>query len=119
VINADPKSMAQLVSNIFENSYRYSDSGGTITLSLMTSQDNVQIIFEDSAPSVPDDALDKLFDRLYRADKSRSRASGGSGLGLSICQNIVKAHAGKITAQQSDLGGLKITILLPFKEIST
>ncbi|MEH6451714.1 MAG: ATP-binding protein [Psychromonas sp.] len=117
LINADIKSMTQLVNNIFENSYRYTDPEGAINLSIIQKHEEVKIIFEDTAPSVPDDALDKLFERLYRADKSRSRASGGSGLGLSICQNIVHAHDGVIQAEHSDLGGLKITISLPRKDV--
>jgi two-component system sensor histidine kinase BaeS len=117
LLNADLKSMTQLISNIFENSYRYTDPDGKIVLSLLQMQDEVLLIFEDSSPDVPDEALGKLFDRLYRVDKSRSRASGGSGLGLSICQNIVDAHGGQIKAEHSNIGGVKITISLPIKEV--
>ncbi len=54
-----------------------------------------------------------LFERLYRVETSRNRAKGGSGLGLTICQNIVHAHEGTIVADHSPLGGLKLTITLP------
>jgi len=115
-LNADAKSLAQLIGNLFENSYRYTDQDGEIHINLQQSHDSIVLTIEDSAPAVPDESLPKLFDRLYRVDKSRSRANGGSGLGLSICQNIVKMHHGHISAQHSALGGLKITVSLPIKD---
>ncbi|WP_372881254.1 ATP-binding protein [Psychromonas sp.] len=116
VLQADRKSLSQLISNLFENSYRYTDPDGQLNVSLLKKQNSVELIIEDSAPAVPDDALPRLFERLFRVNKSRSRASGGSGLGLSICQNIVKAHGGDIHASHSPLGGLQIKISLPLKD---
>ena len=116
LLKADAKSLAQLIGNLFENSYRYTDQNGQIQINLQQTNDHILLTIEDSAPAVPEDALPKLFDRLYRVDKSRSRANGGSGLGLSICENIVKMHNGKISAQHSELGGLKIAISLPIKD---
>lgn len=89
-----------------------------MNVSLYPANNAVELIIEDSHPSVPAEALPKLFDRLYRVDKSRSRANGGSGLGLSICQNIANAHRGTIKATHSDLGGLKIRVLLPITELA-
>jgi two-component system sensor histidine kinase BaeS len=68
---------------------------------------------EDSGPGVSDDQLARLFDRFYRVEGSRSRTTGGSGLGLSICRNIVEAHGGSIEAGHSPLGGLSIRVELP------
>ena len=116
LLHADAKSLAQLISNLFENSYRYTNPVGQIYINLQQTDDKVELTIEDSAPGVPDEALPKLFDRLYRVDKSRSRANGGSGLGLSICENIVNMHNGDISAQHSPLGGLKIVISLPTKD---
>ncbi|GIC78756.1 ATP-binding protein [Moritella sp. F3] len=116
LLHADAKSIAQLIGNLFENSYRYTNPNGQIHINLQQTPDTIVLTIEDSAPAVPDGALPKLFDRLYRVDKSRSRANGGSGLGLSICENIVKMHHGDISAQHSKLGGLKITISLPIKD---
>jgi two-component system sensor histidine kinase BaeS len=62
---------------------------------------------------VPEEALPRLFDRLYRVDTSRNRDSGGSGLGLSICRHIIENHGGRIWAQRSPQGGLAIEIQLP------
>ncbi|MGB5832494.1 MAG: ATP-binding protein, partial [Thiohalocapsa sp.] len=63
----------------------------------------------------PEDALPRLFERLYRVEDSRSRATGGAGLGLAIASNIVEAHGGAIAAEASPLGGLRIRIRLPAK----
>lgn len=116
LLNADAKSLAQLIGNLFENSYRYTNANGCIQINLQQADNAILLTIEDSAPAVPDESLPKLFDRLYRVDKSRSRANGGSGLGLSICQNIVNMHHGQISAQHSALGGLKIAISLPIKD---
>jgi two-component system sensor histidine kinase BaeS len=62
---------------------------------------------------VPEQYLPRLFDRLFRVDASRSRESGGAGLGLAICQRIVESHHGTITALPSSLGGLNVRIELP------
>ncbi|PKH02775.1 two-component sensor histidine kinase [Psychromonas sp. MB-3u-54] len=117
LLQADPNALSQLILNLFENCYRYTDPDGKLKLTLSQSLNRVELIIEDSAPGVPDDALPKLFERLFRVDKSRSRANGGSGLGLSICQNIVKAQGGEIYADHSPLGGLKIKITFPAKDI--
>ncbi|MDX2319528.1 MAG: ATP-binding protein [Moritella sp.] len=116
LLHADAKSIAQLIGNLFENSYRYTNPNGQININLQQTLNAILLTIEDSGPGVPDDALPKLFDRLYRVDKSRSRANGGSGLGLSICKNIVKMHNGSISAQHSELGGLKIAISFPIKD---
>ena len=112
-IKGDKKSLMQLFSNLLENSLRYTDGPGLLNVKLKQNRKQLQICIEDSAPGVPDHALPKLFERLYRVDESRSRLSGGAGLGLSICQTIIKAHQGEMFASHSALGGLAITINLP------
>jgi two-component system sensor histidine kinase BaeS len=67
----------------------------------------------DSKPGVDDRDLPRLFDRLFRVDASRNRATGGSGLGLAICSAIVEAHGGAIGAHHSELGGVEISVQLP------
>jgi len=115
-IFADGERLRQLFSNLFDNSLKYTDAGGELVVRLRCGGSHAAIDFEDSSPGVPPDDMDKLFDRLYRVDNSRSRSSGGAGLGLSICRNIVLAHEGTITAQPSSLGGLLIRIVIPFEE---
>jgi two-component system sensor histidine kinase BaeS len=111
-ISGDENTLEQLWGNILENSLRYTDAPGIIRWSTEAKGQHIVIRCEDSSPSVDDIHLPKLFDRLYRVDKSRSRLFGGSGLGLSICKNIVTMHNGEILAKRSDLGGLMIEITL-------
>jgi len=73
----------------------------------------VILTWEDSAPGVAVQDLPRLTERLFRVESSRSRASGGSGLGLSIVQAIVQAHGGRMSASASALGGLAWTIEFP------
>jgi len=82
-------------------------------VTLQKSDSLVVVDFKDSAPDVPPSELERLFERLYRVESSRNRSTGGAGLGLAICRNIVEAHGGNITAQPSPLGGLWIRTELP------
>jgi two-component system sensor histidine kinase BaeS len=110
VIMGDPDSLRQLFANLLENAIRYTDSPGVLRINQYCSLGKLTLVFEDSPPEVPSEALDRVFDRLFRVDKSRSRALGGSGLGLSICKEIVVGHGGAIRASHSSLGGLLISI---------
>ncbi|MDX2486287.1 MAG: ATP-binding protein, partial [Gammaproteobacteria bacterium] len=100
--------------NLLENSLRYTDAGGEIKVYCEVGA-TLAIHIEDSAPGVPAELIPHIFDRLFRVNRSRSREHGGSGLGLSIVQSIAKAHGGKLTAEPSVLGGLKISLQLPIK----
>jgi len=115
-IQGDTQRLLQLFTNLLENSLRYTDSGGTLKIRLDRHQHQAVLTFADTAPGVTADDCSRLFDRLYRADKSRSRANGGSGLGLAICKSIVAAHGGEIMASEAETGGLKITLHLPLAE---
>ena len=109
-IKGDEKTLEQLFVNLLENSLRYTDAPGRILVSIIEEPKQVLIRVEDSSPGVGEEHLPNLFKRLYRVDKSRSRQHGGSGLGLSICRNIVMMHGGHISAKASALGGLAIEI---------
>ena len=112
-ITADADRLQQLFSNLVENTLRYADAPGLLKIGQECSANRLILSFEDSGPGVPPDTLDRLFDRLYRVDRSRSRAQGGSGLGLSICKSIVNALGGEIRASNGNLGGLRIEVELP------
>jgi two-component system sensor histidine kinase BaeS len=113
---ADPERLHQLFNNLLDNSLKYTEAGGRLDIRLEAGQGVATIHFMDSAPGVPEAEIGRLFDRLYRVESSRSRATGGAGLGLAICRNIVEAHEGTITAKPSPLGGLWITVVLPVTE---
>ncbi len=113
IIFADAERMHQLFANLIDNSLKYTNTGGELVMRLTCRNNQAVIDFEDTAPGVPEEELDRLFDRLYRVEASRNRASGGAGLGLAICKNIVEAHAGTISAHPSPLGGVLIRITIP------
>lgn len=115
-VEGDDKRLRQLLCNLLENSYRYTDVEGVVEVGVAVDAAQVAITVQDSHPGVPDESLPRLFDRLYRVDRSRNRALGGSGLGLSICKNIVEGHGGVIEAQHAPLGGLLVRIVLPLAE---
>jgi two-component system sensor histidine kinase BaeS len=79
----------------------------------------VSIEINDTAPGVSENDLKHLFDPLFRADTSRSKMTGGSGLGLSICQKITNSHHGLLTASQSELGGIYMHLELPIEGDAT
>lgn len=112
-IAADPMRLHQLFNNLLENSLRYTESGGRLCIACRAEYEGAVIDWQDTAPGVPDELLPRLFERFYRVDPSRNRASGGAGLGLAIAKSIVEAHAGTILARQSPLGGLWIRVTLP------
>jgi two-component system sensor histidine kinase BaeS len=115
LIQGDSQRLQQLFKNLLENSLRYTDKPGQLHISTQLKAGWVDILFEDSSPGVPEDALPRLFERLYRVESSRNRATGGAGIGLSICRNIVEAHGGSISAAHSALGGLEIRVHLPLQ----
>ena len=112
-ILGDADRLTQLFSNLLENTLRYADSPGALRVWHNRSANRITLYFEDTGPGVPPASLAHLFDRLYRVDKSRSRALGGSGLGLSICKSIVDTLGGQITAVNAPAGGLRLEIVLP------
>ncbi len=109
----DARRLRQLFVNLFENSCRYTDRGGAVRLSARRDGEHARVDLHDSAPGVAPEQLPRLFERFFRAEASRSRASGGAGLGLSICQRIVEAHEGRIEARPSPMGGLWLQLQLP------
>ncbi|MDO9264458.1 MAG: ATP-binding protein, partial [Desulfosalsimonadaceae bacterium] len=113
LISGDERRLRQLFSNILENSIRYTDSPGTLTIRQTCSDKELSIFIEDSGPGVPPQALARIFDRLFRVDFARSRSGEGSGLGLSICKMIAEAHQGSIRAEAGEAGGLKLIVSFP------
>ncbi len=123
-IQGDDGRLSQVFSNLLDNSLKYTEPGGVLQVSATIAKDEstkawVLSIFLDDSPPQPLPAdLDRLFDRFYRAESSRARATGGSGLGLSICRAIVSAHGGTIHASASPLGGLRVTVAFTLKNQS-
>jgi two-component system sensor histidine kinase BaeS len=123
VVIGDVAGLRQVFANLLENTLRYTDPGGRLVVSCRTGARDtgdhaVTLTFDDTAPGVPAEALPRLFERFFRVETSRSRAGGGSGIGLALCQSLVAAHGGAISAEASPLGGLRVTVRLPCIEAS-
>jgi two-component system sensor histidine kinase BaeS len=112
-VAADSQRIDQLLLNLLENSLAYTDAPGRVAIALSRNQGTAVVTIDDTAPGVNDSDCEKLFDPLYRQEGSRSRRTGGAGLGLAVCRNIVTAHGGSITASPSLLGGVCIRIEFP------
>jgi two-component system sensor histidine kinase BaeS len=112
-VTGDPTRLLQVLENLLENAIRYTDEGGRVELAILRVGARVVLHLDDTAPSVPEADLPRLFDRFFRVEPSRSRAHGGSGLGLSIARELVLAQGGTIAATPSPLGGLRVTLDLP------
>ena len=110
---ADPDRLKQLFSNLLENTLRYADAPGVLRIGHTATAERFELYFEDSGPGVPEESLARLFDRLYRVDRARSRDKGGSGLGLAICKGIVESFGGTIEASNGDSGGLRVAVSFP------
>ncbi len=113
VVEADEQRLQQLMENLLQNSLAYTRAPGRVRVSLGREGDRLLLRWADSAPGVSDEALPRLFDRLYRADASRSRALGGSGLGLSICARIAEAHGASLRAEHATEGGIAVLLSWP------
>ena len=110
----DEKAIRQLVSILLDNAVKYAPEDGVIRLRLARQGKFAALsVWNTTATPIPRESLDKLFDRFYRTDPSRSSETGGHGIGLSIAKAVVGAHRGKISAETDDGQSLRITALLP------
>jgi len=109
----DESRLTQVFSNLLQNTLRYSEAPATLSLQLRARGTEALLVWEDSAPGVPEADLPRLTQRLFRVDASRARASGGSGLGLAIVEAIIDGHGGRMTPSPSAQGGLRWDIVLP------
>jgi two-component system, OmpR family, sensor histidine kinase BaeS len=116
---ADPDRIAQVVHNLLTNSIRYSSEGGRILVKLeMKDRDLLQVSVSDNGSGILPEDLPRIFDRFYRADRSRTKATGGAGLGLAIAREIVNAHGGHIWAESQPTRGSTFLFTLPVSSSS-
>lgn len=115
MLNADPELLQQAITNLLNNAFKYTQSGGTVQLQIFTQSHRVIIQVEDNGIGIPAADLPHIFERFYRVDAVRSRQTGGFGLGLSIAQQIVEAHKGRITAKSNFGRGSTFQIELPLR----
>jgi len=112
-VNIDRQRISQVLRNLLENAVAHTDKGDAITVTVTQRADWVEVSVADTGEGIPAEDLPNIFERFYRVDKSRTRATGGSGLGLTIAKRLVEAHGGKIEVQ-SELGkGSRFSFTVP------
>ncbi|WP_113701948.1 HAMP domain-containing sensor histidine kinase [Nonomuraea lactucae] len=110
---ADPVRLRQAMGNLMSNAVRHSPPGGEVTLAAHRAGDEIEVQVADTGSGIEPEDLPRVFDRFWRAEKSRNRRSGGSGLGLSIVRQLVEAHGGQITATSVPGTRTVFTLRLP------
>ena len=110
--HGDESSIHQLVSTLVDNAMKYSNENGEIKISLSSVKRGIKLEVYNTVDKMDKGKLDKLFDRFYRADSSRSRETGGYGIGLSIAKSIVETHHGKISVKSEDGKSICFTVII-------
>ncbi|QKW39693.1 HAMP domain-containing protein [Actinomadura sp. NAK00032] len=113
LVTADPDRLRQVVGNLMSNALRATGAGGSVTLALASRDGSAVVEVRDTGTGIAAADLPRLFDRFWRADASRGRATGGSGLGLSIARQIITDHGGTIEVRSEVGAGTTFTIALP------
>jgi signal transduction histidine kinase len=112
----DPQRSEQVAGNLVSNALRYTPEGRNVRITVTKAKGNVAFSVSDSGPGVPTEDLSSIFNRFWRGEKSRSRASGGAGLGLAIARQLTEAQGGQISAQNLPQGGLQVRVEFPAME---
>lgn len=111
---ADPEDLQLVWTNLLENAVRYTPEGASVEVAVESSVGAAtRITFQDHGPGIPADELPHIFERFYRGEPSRNRATGGFGLGLAIAKALVEAYGGTITASSTPGQGTRMTVELP------
>lgn len=105
----------QVIYNLTDNAVKYSGTGGIVQVSLRREGDWVVLSVADNGPGIPEEDINRVFERFYRVDKARSRSAGGTGLGLSIVSDTVKKRDGSVEAANRPGGGAVFTARWPWK----
>ena len=116
IIAGDRPQLQQVVINLVDNAIKYTHDGGVIHVQLWQEGVWCRIAVADNGPGIPQESLDRLFERFYRVDKARARNTGGTGLGLSIVHRIVLAHSGSITVESEEGKGSTFHVMLPLTQ---
>jgi two-component system sensor histidine kinase BaeS len=112
-IVADRDKISQVLVNLVSNALKYTSEGGTVAITVSGGEDAVAISLKDTGEGIPPEDLPFIFERFYRADKSRNRLTGGSGIGLAVVKAIVEAHGGRVMVRSAFKKGSEFIVTLP------
>ena len=113
IVGGDPKRLEQIVVNLLANALRYTDAGGRVTLTVCRQGDDALLEVADTGIGIPAADLPHVFTRFWRGEKSRSRATGGAGIGLAIVHELVRAHGGRVTVESEVGAGSTFRVVIP------
>jgi two-component system sensor histidine kinase BaeS len=113
VVDADRERLAQILRNLLANAVTHTPQGGTITVTAQQDGDDVWLEVADTGDGIAPEHLPHIFDRFYRSDASRARATGGAGLGLAIVGQLVRAHGGRVAATSGPGRGTRVRFSVP------
>ncbi len=119
VVSTESQSLQCILTNLLENALKYTEPGGKVSISCRLSADQARITVNDTGIGIPAEDLNKIYDRFYRVDKSRSRSSGGAGLGLSIVKAMAERDGGSVTVNSILGTGSQFTVALPIDKSMT
>lgn len=117
ILAIDEDRIEQVFTNLIDNAIRHTPKNGEVRLSVEKQGDFCQMVVSDTGAGIPEEDLEYIFERFYKADKARTRVKGGTGLGLSIAKNIVDSHDGTIRASRGKEIGTMMTVILPIKKM--
>jgi signal transduction histidine kinase len=113
VVFADKDKMSQVIINLLSNAQKYTPQGGMVEVAVKGTNDSAEISVRDTGNGISPEDLPYIFERFYRADKSRNRMTGGAGIGLAITKAIVEAHKGRIQVKSKVNEGSEFIVSLP------
>jgi two-component system, OmpR family, sensor histidine kinase BaeS len=113
MVEADRDKISQVIINLIENSLKFTPAGGWVEISIDGDNESVEVSIKDSGIGIPEEDLPYIFERFYRADRSRHRISGGSGIGLAIVRAIIEAHHGTVEVKSEVGKGTEFVVVLP------
>ena len=113
VVDFDETRIRQIISNLVENSLTHTPNGGSVNVDIFGEQDDIKILITDSGIGISEADLPRIFDQFYRADQSRTRTTGGAGLGLTIVKRLVEGHGGEISVTSNAESGTIFRVVLP------
>jgi signal transduction histidine kinase len=113
IIKGDSDKLSQVIVNLVSNALKYTPAGGAVEIRVKGLDTATSMVVGDTGMGIPAEDLPHVFERFYRADKSRNRMTGGSGIGLAIVKAIVEAHKGSVTVCSEPGRGTEFTVILP------